>query len=560
MLRLLADLWHALDARRRRRATLALLVMGVAGGAEFAALMALRAFLSILVQPADERRAWLAAAMFGVSVIALSIARLATLRLQDALVLEFASVASIEIFARAMRQPYVDHKNREAAELFAALENTQRLVNMALGPLVTALVNASLAVVLVGILFTLAPVAVASLLALLVVTYGSIGTLTGARLRSGSKTLQALSIQRAKLVHEAQDDYRHIRLTHAEGPVTRRFGHLEAAYRQRQASDRFAAMSPRVLVEMVVLLVGAAVACVLGTRPEGIAASVPLIGALALGFQRLLPLVNSCYTGWGLFQANSATLADTLRLMQREALPVGDAGAQALPFERSIALEGVTLHYPMREAVLRKADLVIRKGDRIGIVGASGAGKSTLIDLLLGLLPPTQGALSVDDHRVDSHDLRWRWQMQLACVSQAIHLRDATVRDVVTDRFEGEAVDEERLAICLRQAHISSWADALAHGLDTRVGDAGQLLSGGQRQRIALARALYRRAKVLVLDEATSQLDESTESGILETLDALGRSITVLVVTHRRSALARCDRILEVRDGRVLELALEGVR
>jgi ATP-binding cassette subfamily B protein len=550
---LLAGLWHALTQDRRKRVGMTLLLLVGAGSTEFGALFALRHFLTALTRANAEGQMIEPSLVFAASVVALAIARLITLKRHDALVLDFACDSSIEIFSRALRQPYLDHVRGESAELFAALDNMQRLVTGALGPLVQALVNAALAAALLLFLLILAPFVTLTMLCLLALSYWLIGRLTGGHLQRGSHELQSLAIRRLKIVHEAQSGFRDLALTHAQALTTEHFAEMERAYRTRQARDRFAAMAPRYVIEMAVLLTVTALACLSAMQPEGIKAGIPLIGVMVLGLQRLMPLVNGCYTGWALFQANSAVLADILRLIHRPSLPEGNAAAHPLPFKHAITLEAVGLRYESREAVLRDANLTIRKGERVGIIGASGSGKSSLLDILLGLFEPNEGRVIIDDVPLDTHELRWQWQMQLACVPQSVYLRDASIRDLIAQSATNEPVDQARFSEAIRGAKLESLLLSLPSGADTRVGDGGLLLSGGQRQRLAIARALYRRAQVLVLDEATSQLDIEAEEEIVDTLDTLDRTITILIVTHRRAALRGCDRIIEVRDGTVVE-------
>jgi ABC-type bacteriocin/lantibiotic exporter with double-glycine peptidase domain len=549
---LLASLWFALAPARKRRALQTAGVMLVAGAAEFATLLAVRGFLARLLGGGPERLVLESALVLAAAVVFMAMARLATLRMQDGLVLDFASDTSIAIFSRALHQPWLEHKRRRSAELFAALESMQRLVNTALGPMMLAIVNAGLAAVLLAYLLVLAPLVVAPILGLLAGGYWVIGRLTGALLRSSSHTSHELGLRRLKIVHETQAGFRDVVLGHSQRRVLDQFRGFEATYRKRQAQDRFVSMGPRHLVEMILMLAAVALACVLSRSPAGVAGSLPLIGVVALGLQRLMPLIHSCHTGWALFQAHSATIAHVLELARRPALPEQAPAVVALPFDDRIVLEGVGLRYDDRQAVLHDVDWTIRRGERVGIVGTSGGGKSSLLDIVMGLVEPTTGRVRVDGVALDSHALRWAWQMRISSVSQTLYLSDTSIREAIVDGDTG--VDEPRLAQAIAGAQLADFLASLPQGAATRVGDSGLLLSGGQRQRIALARALYRQSSVLVLDEATSQLDPAAEAGILKTLETLDRSMTILVVTHRRAALQICDRIMELGDGALREV------
>lgn len=525
--------------------TVALLAAG--GASELASLYSLGQFLAALVGESDNlisRALWFAA-----SVAAVALMQLSTLWLQDKLVLDFASDASIEIFARALRQPYLTHVARESAELFAALENMQRLVNGALGPLIVATVNLVLAAALLIYLLATAPLVMAPVLALMAAIYIGAGWLTRRRLVSGSSTLQSLALDRLKLVHEAQSGYRDLVLSHGEPRAIEAFRDMEKRYRSRQARDRFMAMAPRSIVDMIVVLSVILLACWTARSPGGIIASLPVIGVLALGIQRLMPLVKGCYTGWSQFHAHAAVIGNILRLMRRQALPLDGPAGPALPFHAQIRMDGVRFAYDRGGAVLQSVELVIRKGERLGVIGASGGGKSTLLDLMLGLISPAEGRIFIDETPLDDETRRRAWRRHVACVSQHPYLPDASIRSIVTGG--GEAVDLPRMEAALRDAGLETLINSLPTGSDSRVGEAGLMLSGGQRQRLAIARALYAQADVLVLDEATSQLDSRTEREIVDALDRLPPSVTIVIAAHRRGALRHCHRIVNVHEGRV---------
>lgn len=223
-----------------------------------------------------------------------------------------------------------------------------------------------------------------------------------------------------------------------------------------------------------------------------------------------------------------------------------------MAFRESIGLDRVWFRCGSRDPwVLAGLNLPILKGARIGIVGATGSGKSTLLDLLMLLLEPTQGRILVDGQPI-SGDRRRAWQRSIAHVPQAIFLADATVAENIAFGVPREQIDLDRVQEAARKAQISDFIESRAEGYDSFVGERGIRLSGGQRQRIAIARALYKQPAVLVLDEATSSLDDATEWAVMTMIESLDRDLTILIVAHRLTTLQRCDTIVEMDHGRVV--------
>jgi ABC-type multidrug transport system fused ATPase/permease subunit len=281
---------------------------------------------------------------------------------------------------------------------------------------------------------------------------------------------------------------------------------------------------------------------------DGFGAALPVLGALALGAQRLLPLMQLVFNGWTRVATNVHALDDVLRVLEAPVHGTWLQGAKSeVAFNIDIAFRNVAFGYTLGEPpVLNDVNFVIPKGSRVGIIGKTGSGKSTLVDLLMGLLDPSEGSIEVDGWRLDDTTRR-AWQQQIAHVPQAIFLADATIAENIAFGVDPGIIDLERVRDAARQAEISDFIETLPHTYDTSVGERGVR----QRQRVGIARALYKQASVLVFDEATSALDVQTEAAVIDSVERLDRALTVFIIAHRLSTVERCNIILNVSVGRL---------
>ena len=316
-------------------------------------------------------------------------------------------------------------------------------------------------------------------------------------------------------------------------------------------------LAPRTLVETIIVVAGVGILTFFYSDTAEPSTVLGALGVTGLAAMRVIPSVNRML---GLivelhhFEAPLEGLRAELsrnRFIERSEETSGRP-IPPLPFARDIRLENIAFRYDDgRAPALIDLSLAIRKGETVGVVGASGAGKSTLVDLLLGLLNPDQGRLLVDG--ADAFAAIRAWRANIGYVPQSIYLLDDTIRSNVAFGVPDAETDPARLARVLALAQLDSFVAGLPEGLETRVGEGGARLSGGQRQRIGIARALYRDPPILLFDEATSALDGETEREIVAAIDSLKGARTLIIVAHRLSTLAGCDRIVMLAGGRVVD-------
>ena len=311
---------------------------------------------------------------------------------------------------------------------------------------------------------------------------------------------------------------------------------------------------PRALIEtslVLVIIVVFVVSVILGDAVDDV---VPTLGVFAYVGFRLQPSLQKVVYGLNELRFGAAVLDDLKADHDRiRAERAGRSLAQRSmrPFGATVQLRDVSFAYPGSEhSAVNDINLTIRRGEFIGICGPTGSGKSTIVDIVLGLLPPTSGSVLVDGEELDQDPQGW--QSQLAVVSQQVFLTDDTLRQNIAFGQARLDVDEQALLRAVSRAQLLDVVSALPEGLDTPAGERGIRLSGGQRQRVAIARALYREPSIIIFDEGTSALDSVTEAALVAALDELKRGRTLITVAHRISTLRLADRILVIKDGRIV--------
>jgi ATP-binding cassette subfamily B protein len=372
------------------------------------------------------------------------------------------------------------------------------------------------------------------------------------RLKVNAQCIAKEQTQVVKALQEGLGGIRDVLLNGVQEIYCDIYRQADHPLRKAQSSNLFIGSSPRFIMEALGVSLIAVLAYVL-SNDGGVARALPVLGALVLGAQRLLPALQHSYSSWTTIVGNQSALVNILELLDqplREELLETDT--TPLLFEDSIRFEAVRFRYSDSGPwVLNGFDLTIPKGSRVAFVGSTGSGKSTALDLLMGLLQPTEGELLVDGLPVIGNRTR-PWQRLIAHVPQSIYLADSTVAENIAFGKSKDDISMERVKHAAHQAQISDFIEKLPGGYNSFVGERGISLSGGQRQRIGIARALYLKASVLVFDEATSALDNVTEKLVMEAIEGLDSDLTILLVAHRIGTIQLCDTIIELGHGRVV--------
>jgi ABC-type multidrug transport system fused ATPase/permease subunit len=559
-------LFRLLSPARRRQFALTLGLMLAGAAAEMVTIGAALPFLALVADPDSAlippRLLVILSSIGGSPVVGAAIlliaaalgsaaARLALTWGSQRFVMATGHDMAAAVFGRMLRQPYAEQVRRNSSQTLAAVEKVQGVVFGLLQPAMQGLIGAFIALCVFALLLRIDARAAGLAAFAVTLVYVGVSLLVQPRLRRNSEALAGTMVERTRTVQEGLGGIRDIILDRSESLFEAKFSDLDSRYRKAQAATQFVAGAPRFVVEAAGLVAIALVTLAMSLEPGGVVKAIPVLGALALGAQRLLPLLQQAYYGWSIASGNYRAFRDVIDMMEAP-IPAPQPEAPPLAIGRELAFEGVAFRFPEGRFALAGVSFRIGAGEHVGIAGATGGGKSTLLDLLMGLLEPDEGAILVDGRPLDAAT-RPAWQAGLAHVPQAIYLADDTIAANIAFPRSAAGMDPERLDAAVRAAQLETFLAGLPEGLDTYVGERGVRLSGGQRQRIGLARALYRRPRLLILDEATSALDEATERAVLAALQGLRGDLTLVTVAHRATTLASCDRLIRVEGGRVSE-------
>ena len=493
--------------------------------------------------------------IFASAAIVAALIRLANLWLNGRLAAAIGSDLSCEAYRRTLYLPYGIHVQRNSAEVITSnttqIERTIAALRALLQMITAALVALGL---LTGLLLVDWAVALGAAI-LFGTVYGLLAATASNELRRNSKRITSASGQRIKVLQEGLGAIRDVLLDDNQRIYVDIYRQQDRQQRQLQAKNQFLALFPRYVVEALGMVAIALLGGFLVLQKGSGTAVIPLLGALALGAQRLLPALQQVYAGWSNLKGFNADLAGVL-VMLNQPLPLQVSVSNPMVLQESIRIEEVQFRYtPEQSNVLQDLNLKINRGDRIGLIGTTGSGKSTTVDLLMGLLKPTFGRLLVDGE--DLHDPLFperlvAWRKAIAHVPQTIYLADTSIAENIAFGVPKDDIDLMRVKKSAQQAQIASFIESSPGGYSSYVGERGIRLSGGQRQRIGIARALYKQASVIVLDEATSALDNVTEKSVMEAIDSLNRNLVLVIIAHRLSTLKRCDRIIQLDKGQVV--------
>jgi len=576
--KMLKQLWHHLSERRRKQFWLLLILMILASITEIISVGAVLPFLGILTAPdqiyqhqlmqpvndilnltSPEQLILPITLSFILAVLLAGTIRLTLLYVTTRLSFATGADLSINIYRRTLYQEYSVHVARNSSEVInGVISKTGVVIGGVISPTLNLISSMIIIAAIIGTLFVIDISIALSASIGLGTLYFVVIHYTKKQLQENSQTIADKSTQMVKSLQEGLGGIRDVLIDGSQQFFCDLYRKADIPLRRASGNNVFIGQSPRYAMEAVGMVLIATIAYTMSLRENGLTTAIPILGALALGAQRLLPALQQAYGAYSQLKGAHSSFQDVLTLLNQP-LPqyvTQDDAKLLIPvvFENEICLNNLNFRYTANTPwVLKNINLKLTKGARIGFIGITGSGKSTLLDIIMGLLPPTNGELVIDGAAITNKNRR-AWQTHIAHVPQNIYLSDSTIEENIAFGVPKDKINQLQVEKAVKQAQISELIESWEEGYQTFVGERGIRLSGGQRQRIGIARALYKHANVLVFDEATSALDNETEQAVMDGIDGLDRGLTILIIAHRLTTLKGCDQVVKLDKNKIIKV------
>lgn len=568
---LFKKLWSYITQRRKIQFYLLLVLTIFSAFAEVISLGAVIPFIGIITQPdqlyssvymqeinslmnfkSSEDLILPLTILFASAAVFAGILRLVLLWVSIKLSNATGADLSIDVYQKTLYQPFITHLKRSSSEVISGI--TQK-VNAAIGVLLSVTGLITNLVLFLAILTTL--IVVNPLITFVAafcfgISYGIIAIYSDNRFKKNSSSIASEQTKVVKALQEGLGAIRDVLLDGTQKIYTAIYRSAILKLMMANGENRFMNQAPRFAMESLGIVLISIFVLVIYNQEGGISSALPLLGLMALGAQRMLPLMQQIYGNWSIVAGSKASLVDVIELL---AQPMPEdfytSNADNLEVKRLISLKNVSFKYGKdHPLILNDFSLDIIKGEKIGLIGTTGSGKSTTLDIIMGLLQPSTGKIIVDDVPINSSNLS-SWRKSVAHVPQTIFLADASISENIAFGVPFDDIDFQRVREAAEKAMILDFINSRPRGFLEIVGERGVRLSGGQRQRIGIARALYKRASVIIFDEATSALDNETEAEVMQAIKNLGSDLTIIIVAHRLTTLKSCSKIIELDSGKI---------
>ena len=565
---LLRKLWSNITKNHKLKLFILLVIMIISSFSELLSMSAVIPFLGVLSSPEkiynsqylkplliffefnSPKDLLLPTTLFFIIAILLnSIMKHFLLWAQSRLSFSIGSDISYKMYFKTLFQSYNIHVSRNSSEIISAISNKSSSVILGiLIPFLTILSSIFTFIVIIAALIVVNFKITFIALIIFGTVYLIVIFLTKKSLSQNSYNISNESNKVIKALQEGLGGIRDILIDGTQEIYCKIYKNADLKLRKSQSRVVIIATSPKYGIEAIGMILIAVLAYSLSIK-DGLLSAIPTLGILALGAQRILPVMQQIYASWATIKASKASLKDVLTLLnQSMPLNITSNTTNNLCFNKKIELINISFKYNVdTKYILKKINLSINKGSRVGIIGSTGTGKSTLLDIIMGLLEPTGGDIMIDDVQLNHKNTR-SWQSKIAHVPQNIFLSDTTIAENIAFSVPKNEIDFQKLKEASEKAQINSFIESLPEKFYSSVGERGLRLSGGQRQRIGIARALYKKADVIILDEATSALDYETENDVMTEVGYLQNDLTLIIVAHRLTTIKNCKPIFQLTE------------
>ena len=478
---------------------------------------------------------------FCIAIIISSFTRIMMSGMQAKVSRDIGSDFYIDIYTRTIDQPYITHLLRHSSDIQAGLRKVDRIVASFMFPMMSIVTSC----LIIFSILVLLSIINWILTIVLFVGFGSIYLLilnkTKKFLRFNSEIISNNNNKFFKNVQEVLGAIRDIKLGTNEYFYIKKFKNIVISLQKALAQNYLIGHIPRYLVESLAIILLAGIAYYFSKLENGLSNVIPILGTFALGAQRILPLCQESYYSISSIRGEYSSLVDVLSLLeQNKKENVNLSLDSSFKFSKTITGKNLSFKYDEEQDwIIKNFNFLVKKGSVVGIVGPSGIGKSTLLDLMLGLLDPNKGSIYIDKKILNKDIDKRVWARKIANVPQEIFIADATLEENIAFSVEKEQIDYKLLNQVCNHVQIDVFAKKLVNKYKTKLGENGASISGGQKQRIGIARALYKKPELLILDEATNALDSETAKKVLKNLKLFYKDLTIIIVSHERDKLEK---------------------
>ena len=465
-----------------------------------------------------------------------------------------AAMISEKLLGIYLGQPFLFHTSRNSAELIRNITLEVNMFSQVLTAILIIITEIFIVFGLVVIVIYIEPI-LASIAIFSLIFFGFlIEMILKWRIENLGIKRQKSEFEKLKAIQQGLGGIKTTKILGKEDEFQHRYNLPNNLWAQIATKIATIQSFPRLWFELLVVVTLSLIiifSSINGVSPANIIPTLALFGAAAF---RLLPSANRILASLQSLRFNMVvvdTLEKELRL--EEFMDLQKEHVSSIDDFNELDVNDLVYIYPGQDnKIFDRQSLQIRRGQRVGVIGESGSGKTTFINIILGLIEPTSGSVTIDG--LNLFERKRAWQKNLGYVPQEVFLDDDSLKKNIAFGVKEQDIDLAQVHKCLEQSQLKSFVDNLENGIETVIGERGSKISGGQKQRIGLARALYNSPKILVLDEATSALDTQTESEVMKSVYSLDNELTIIIVAHRLSTLEQVDRLIKLENGKLVEV------